>query len=100
MSRYLERAFDEVLVADSREQAEAILLHAEQAPTHLICGQDLGPWSDSGAALIPRWRELCPSLVCVVLATGALELPLELPGVDAIVHKPAEPSVLLQALAA
>jgi len=100
MGRYLSEYFDAVHVAMSSEEAEAILNDQSARPTHLICGQDLGPYCDSGATLIPAWRKLCPSLICVVLATGALQLPAELPGVDAVFLKPAQPSQLLSLVAA
>ena len=100
MARYLQRHFDSVQVLETWTEVEAALLDRRFPPTHLISGQDLGEGSPTGASLIPRWRQLCPALECVVLATGVVELPAELPGVDAVFHKPAQPAELLSLLAA
>lgn len=96
LSRYLARHFDEIYVAESPDDAEAIL--EARAPTHFVCGSDFGPNAPSGQEMIPRWRGTCDSLLRVVLATGALEVPRELPGVDAVFHKPSHPSELLTLL--
>ncbi|HSC89277.1 MAG TPA: hypothetical protein VLC09_18470 [Polyangiaceae bacterium] len=98
MRRFLAASFDEVRVVNASSGVFDVL--REFAPTHLVCGQELGTDSETGATLIPSWRAECPSLICVVLATGALQLPSRLPGVDAVVHKPATPSAWLSVLAA
>lgn len=100
MQRYLAAHFDSVQLAEAGEQVAALLSDGSYSPTHLICGEDLGPYSECGSSLIPHWRALCPSLVCVVLATGALDLPRDLPGVDAVLQKPSEASRILALLAA
>lgn len=98
MSRYLEQHFDEVLLAGDELAAEEILSDPEKSPSHLVCGQDFGPDAVCGEELIRRWRARHPSLGRVILATGVLELPHRLEGVDAVFQKPAPPSVLLSLL--
>ena len=100
MQRYLAAHFDSVQLAETGDQVEALLRDGSYSPTHLICGEDLGPYSECGSRLIPQWRQLCPSLTCVVLATGALELPEQLPGVDVVLQKPSEAGRILALLAA
>jgi ActR/RegA family two-component response regulator len=86
LTRLLGQRFDAVLSATTVAGAERQL--ATREVTHLICDQELGADSATGAELIPKWRRRFPALRCAVLFTGARVEPAELPPeVDAVVSK-------------
>lgn len=99
LSRYLQRLFEAVHVASSEAEAECILRDPQRTPTDLVCGQFLGTGNRSGLELIPSWRSEFPTLRRVVLATGADNVPVRPPGVDAVHLKPGTPSELALLLA-
>jgi ActR/RegA family two-component response regulator len=90
LARYFRRLVGTVSVAADAAEADAVFNDTERSPTDLICGQDFGMGEPLGTTLVARWRDRHASLRRVILATGALTLPTELPGVDAVVSKPAE----------
>lgn len=98
LARHLGDTYPDVAFATDIATAEAILADPERAPTHLVCGQYLGPDAPLGSELIPTWRHRFPSLVRVVLATTELEPGAEIEGVDAVFKKPASPLKLVAAL--
>jgi hypothetical protein len=100
LARYFDAHFDLVELADDGRSAEAVLSDPRRTPTHLVCGQDLGPEFPSGTEMIPHWRQRCPDIVCAVIATGQHALPENLEGVDAVFLKPCSPASLLPFLSA
>ncbi len=90
LARYFRRLVGMVSVAANEAEANAVFDDTERSPTDLICGQNFGKGEPLGTTLVARWRDRHASLRRVILATGALTVPAELPGVDAVVSKPAE----------
>ena len=89
LARYFRRLAGIVSVAGSEAEADAVFADSCRSPTDLICGQEFGEGEPLGTTLIAKWRSRYASLRRVVLATGAFALPSQLPGVDALVRKPA-----------
>lgn len=98
MARHLCGHFQHVELAHSAEEAETVLADPARSPTHLVCGQNLGPGAPTGSELIPRWRLAYPNIQCVVVATAQTDMPDHIDGVDALVFKPSSPSSLLALL--
>jgi DNA-binding response OmpR family regulator len=94
MARYFRLVFDEVYVASDPTVAQKYLSLSDQAPTDIICGFDFGNNLPAGSDLIVGWRQICPTLIRVMVVTGRDDVPDELAGVDAVFHKPVEPGVL------
>jgi ActR/RegA family two-component response regulator len=100
LERYFARLVKTVSVASNFEEADAVFNDRERTPTDLICGQEFGKNEPLGTTLVVGWRDQHAALRRVILVTGALTLPRELPGVDAVVSKPAEVSDLVTQLLA
>lgn len=101
LARYFRRLVASVCSAGSEAEADAIFRDEQRSPTDLICGQSFGVGAPLGTTLIARWRERHATLRRVILATGVEGLPAQLPGVDAVVWKPAGATeILAQLLAA
>jgi DNA-binding NarL/FixJ family response regulator len=92
-ARYLRPYYAHVHVTSTARDAED-LLRTVQAPVHVVCGLRLAPIEADGARCIERWRREFPAIVRAVLATGADDVPSEVPGVDAVFHTPSEPRAL------
>jgi hypothetical protein len=100
LARYVREHFDFVELAHSTKDAEAVLFDTTRAPTHLVCGQNLGPGAPLGSELVPRWREVCPGIQCAIIATTEREMPDNIEGIDAVFFKPSSPTSLLALLCA
>lgn len=89
--RYFARFFDEVCLAADPIAAEAFLTRREDPPTHLICDYWFGEDHPVGAQIVPRWRQLCPSIVKAALVSGSQVAALPVTeGIDAVFEKPLE----------
>lgn len=99
LARLLSPHFERVHSAVSITEAEEILKDPTSTPTDLVCGQYFGDDCPSGSELVQRWRSEYPTLRRVVMATGVTDVPAQIEGVDAIVGKPTDPSVLASLLA-
>jgi len=97
LGRFLTSYYQEVLVAETPEAAEA-LLGGNRVATDVVCGQDFGPGRPLGQHLLPGWRRQHPGIRRAVLATGAEGVPDNIEGVDGIYQKPAPLSQLLHLL--
>jgi acetyl esterase len=87
--RYLSRSFAVVLVAATPVAAEA-LLRASPPVTHLVCDYWLGDAWPVGTELVPRWRREFPSIRRAVPLSGSHVRGIApVPGVDAVLEKPA-----------
>lgn len=96
-SRILKPHFDDVFIADSPDDAAAVL--EQHRVTHLFCDNDLGKDLPLGIDLIPQWKEQYPMIERAVLHTASeVPDPANLIGVDAIVAKPASPFEMLRAI--
>jgi CheY-like chemotaxis protein len=97
MSRLLGRAFDEVHLAGSPEEAEAIL--ASKPITHLICDYRLGSNLPPGTVYIDKWRAEYPGITRAVVLTGALDYYVKASdGIDSVRAKGIEPEEVLKAV--
>ncbi|MCU0663044.1 MAG: hypothetical protein MUC50_12045 [Myxococcota bacterium] len=68
VGRVMKRRFDEVLTADSAEEAHAIL--STRAVTHIVCDHWFGKGQALGLDLVTEWVKTYGSLVRVLLLTG------------------------------
>jgi CheY-like chemotaxis protein len=97
MSRLLGRAFDEVHVAGSPDEAEEIL--AAYPVTHLICDYRLGSNLPPGSVFVQKWREAYPGIDRAVVLTGALDYYVKnLEGIDSVRAKGIDPDEVLRAV--
>lgn len=88
LRRYLQRDFAVIHIAQSPQQAEA-LLDRPNGPTHVLCDYYFGEDQPLGTQLAKRWRQQFPGVERVALMTAS-DLPTgTLPAeVDAIFVKP------------
>ncbi len=98
LHRYFFRYFHKIFAAANPSDAELALRDVNLEITDLICGQDFGQGWPLGSELITTWRLICPSLRRVVLFTARDDVPGDIPGVDAVCHKPMETAVLYSKL--
>jgi hypothetical protein len=97
LGRFLTGYYQQVLVAETPEAAEALLFE-DRVTTDVVCGQDFGPGRPLGQDLLRGWRRQHPGIRRAVLATGAEGVPDNIEGVDGIYQKPAPLSQLLHLL--
>ena len=86
--RLLGDAYDEVLLAESPEQAEQLLSASLTKPIHVVCGQYFGQGRPTGQQWLASWRPRFPAIERAVLATGAEGLSTEMSGIDGVYQKP------------
>lgn len=98
LARFFQRLGGTVSVAANEAEANAIFDDVQRSPTDLIVGQEFGAGAPLGSTLVARWRAQHETLRRVVLATGALTLPDQLPGVDVVIKKPADVTEILARL--
>jgi CheY-like chemotaxis protein len=68
LSRFFQLDFEHVLCAQTRTEAEALLLAWQ--PPFLLCDYWLGDDRAPSTEFLPRWRQEYPCLKRVVLMTG------------------------------
>jgi CheY-like chemotaxis protein len=98
LKRVLKGTFDEMLVAQSTQQAEELL--GTHQVTHVLCDRNLSE-STRGEEVIRRWRARWRTIRYAALMTGDDTHQLEgLPSIDAVFAKPIDPAALREALTA
>lgn len=95
LERFMELYFEVVLSAAFPPEVEALL--RSHQPRYLLTDYWLGNDYPPTTALIPGWRQLCPSLTHVALMTGTKTSALTLcPEVDIVFPKPLDLKRVIQ----
>ena len=94
--RSFKQHFERIVFASTPDEAESIL--QQNAVTHLLCDQNLGPSYRCGSEQVRRWMLRYPSLKRAVLFTGDDPLSVECDDDIRVLSKTTPPKIVLNSL--